>query len=199
MLFAGACALGLLWLSAGAPLGAGGKKADDKKLSFEDIMTKMGTPGPNHKLLEPLIGKWQCKVKIYIEPGKDPIESEATAERKWIMDGRYIAETYDGNAFGKPFKGMGLIGYDNAKKKYSVVWIDSMSTSIMFTTGTYDAATKTFTYRNEDVDPFSGTMMKSRDIVRIVDADHHRLEMYKQPPGGKEFKTIEISCTRKKS
>jgi hypothetical protein len=193
-LLVGLSVVGLVWLLSGRELGAG-----DKKPSIEEIMAKLGTPGPNHKLLQPLIGKWECKVKIFMGPGKEPIETVATAQRKWIMGERYIEETYDGTAFGQPFKGLGLIGYDNAKKKFAVAWIDSMSTSITFSTGTYSPESKTFTYLSEGIDPYFGSgKMKLRDVLRIVDADHHILEMYRQPPDGKEFKAMEISCTRKK-
>ncbi|HYT89959.1 MAG TPA: DUF1579 domain-containing protein [Gemmataceae bacterium] len=193
-------AAGLFWVLSGRELGAGDKKDGDKKPSFEEIMVKLGTPGPNHKLLEPLIGTWNCKVKMYMEPGKPPSESEGTIKRQWILDGRYIHENYAGSFGGKPFKGLGLVGYDNFKKKYTVVWVDSMSTGIMLTTGTYDGKSKTFTYlSSEESDPyFGGKKTKGRDVLRILDADNHVLEMYKQIEGAPEFKMMEISCTRKK-
>ena len=45
-----------------------------------------------------------------------------------------------------PFEGMGIVGYDNLLKKFVSVWIDNMGTGLMPGTGTYDAATKTYTY-----------------------------------------------------
>jgi hypothetical protein len=92
---------------------------------------------------------------------------------------------------------MGLMGYDNFKKKYSSIWIDSMSTGIMHMTGTYDAATKTWTAVGEDIDPSSGKTMKARDTLKIVSDSEQVMEMYRQPAGGKEFKMIEIQYTRK--
>jgi len=37
-------------------------------------------------------------------------------------------------------------GYDNIKEKIHCSWIDNMGTGIQFSEGTYDPATKTFTY-----------------------------------------------------
>jgi len=48
--------------------------------------------------------------------------------------------------------------------------------------GTYDAASKTFTFTGEGVDPHTGQPMKSRDVTRFVSADKQVVEMYKKPP-----------------
>jgi hypothetical protein len=196
----GVAAVALLWLVGGRGADAGGKK-EGGQISPEKIMelvAKLGTPGPQHKLLEPLIGEFTCKVKMYMAPGKPPVESVGTVSRKWILDGRFIHERYTGEAMGKPFTGLGWIGYDNKQKKYTVAWIDSMSTSIMTTVGTYDPDTKTFTYVGEEDSPFFGGRVKMRDLVRISDADTQVLEMYRQTKGAPEFKMLEIVCKRKK-
>ena len=64
---------------------------------------------------------------------------------------------------------------------------------------TYDAATKTYHHTGEEVDPASGKQMKSRDVLQIVSPDEQMLRMYRTPPGGAEFKMMEIRYTRKKS
>jgi hypothetical protein len=198
MLVLGIGAAALLWLVSGRGVGAGDKKGE--KLTPEQIMElveKLGKPGPDHKLLEPLVGEFSCEVKVYTAPGKPPLESKATAARKWILGGRFLSERYEGEAFGKPFTGMGWIGFDNVKKKFTVAWVDSMSTSIMNSLGVYDRDARTFTYIGEENSPFYGGKVKTRDTVRLVDNDTHVLEMYRQPVGGQEFKTLEITCKRK--
>jgi hypothetical protein len=198
MWITGVGALALLGLLSGGGAGAGGKKGEtpspEKVL---ELMQKLGTPGPNHKLLEPFIGDFTCQVKMWMQPGKPPVESEGTVSRKWILDGRFVVERYEGKALGKPFTGIGWIGYDNHKKKFTVAWIDSMSTGIMTSLGTYDSETKTFTYTGEEDSPYFGGRVKMRDLVRLVDGDTQVLEMYRQPKDGKEFKMMEITCKRK--
>src|SRR5262245_18582400 len=166
-------AVALLRLLSGWGVGAGDKKEGDKKegdkLTPEQIMElveKLGKPGPDHKLLEPLVGEFTCQDKVYTAPGKPPLESKGTAARKWILGGRFLSERYEGEAFGKPFTGLGWIGFDNVKKKYTIAWVDSMSTSIMTSLGTYDMGTKTFTYTGEENSPFYGGKVKTRDLVR---------------------------------
>jgi hypothetical protein len=198
MLSTGVGALALLWLLSGPGAGAGDKKEGEGPSSEKimELRKKLGTPGPNHKLLEPLAGEFTCKVKLYL-PGKPAVESEGTLSRKWILEGRFLLERYEGKVFDKPFTGIGWIGYDNQKKKFTVAWIDSMSTSITTSLGTYDAGTKTFTYTSEEDSPYFGGRVKARDVLRLVDADTQTMEMYRQPKDGKEFKSMDIVCKRK--
>jgi hypothetical protein len=155
-------------------------------------------PGPEHKVLEPLVGTFKAKVKMYMEPGKPPTESEGTMNRKWILDGRYLQEEFEGKFFDTPFKGQGMLTYDPAKKQYVATWADSMSLSITMMQGTYDDKTKTLTYVYEETDPSSGKKMKARDVSKIVDNDHQTFDMYRTLEGMAEFKVMEITYTRVK-
>jgi hypothetical protein len=176
-------------------------KKSDRPQKPEDglaAMMKLGAPGPGHKNLEPLAGTWNAKAKFWMDPSKPPDQSEGVCERKWILGGRFLQEVYQGKAMGQPFKGIGMIGFDNFKKKYVTMWVDSMSTALQTTEGTYDPAKKTFTFHNEGMDPYTGQKMKSRDVTRLVSPDKQLVEMYKQTPDGKEIKILEIVYTRKK-
>jgi hypothetical protein len=157
------------------------------------------TPGEAHKALEPNIGKWTLKVKHAMQPG-DPLgeASDATSEVVWIMDGRYTQEEVTGSFMDQPFKGMGLMGYDNFKKKYVSTWCDNMGTGIMTAEGTYDAASKTFTYTGECPDMMTGKLTKSRSTQKWTDKDHWTMQAFKAGPDGKEALIMEIVGTRAK-
>jgi hypothetical protein len=154
--------------------------------------------GPEHQVLASLAGTYEAKAKAYFDP-KSPMESTGVMKRQMILDGRFMQEDYQGNMVGQNFRGMALVGFDVKKKKYVTAWVDSLSTSIMITEGTYDAATKTLTSIGEDFDPGTGQKMKGRDVLKIVDADTQTFEMYRQPASSdKEFKVLEIVYKRKK-
>jgi hypothetical protein len=159
---------------------------------------KIPQPGPEHKVLDPLVGTWHAKVKFYMDPTKPPQESEGMMTREWIMEGRFVQEKYEGKAFGSNFKGMGLSGYDPQKKKYVGTWVDTLSCSIMISYGDYDAKTKTLTSYSDDIDPYTGLKTKGRDVFRFVDTDNQVMEMYRTPEKGKEMKVLEIHYARVK-
>jgi uncharacterized protein DUF1579 len=139
------------------------------------------------------------------DPNAKPEESKGTAVRKSMMDGRFFVVDVTGKmempgADGKKkemtFKGMGIDGYDNVKKKFVGTWMDNMGTGVMMSEGDYDPATKTFTYVSE-YEAIPGMKTKIREVVKIVDKNHHTFEWY-EDRGGQEAKTMEIAYTRKK-
>lgn len=171
-------------------------RADDKANPFE-AYEKAAKPGPQHQLLASMAGSWTFTMKFWMEPGKEPSESAGTSENKMILDGRYLLQDVSCDLLGKPFKGRGLNGYDNVQGKYVGMWIDNMSTGMATSVGAADKDGKVLTYDREETDPLTKAKSKCRDVVRIVDENKHTLEMYKTPPDGKEFKTMEITYTRK--
>jgi hypothetical protein len=176
--------------------------ADDKKPApdFAKLMeayAKASTPGEHHKRLEPLVGSWTYKGKFWMDPSAPPSEQTGTAERKWILGGRFLHEEYK-SSDGHSFHGIGVTGYDNVRKKYTSAWIDSMTTAITQTFGTADESGKVFTFSKEDIDPVSGEAFKSRDVLTIESNDRHSVVVYKILPDGKELKVMEIVQERKK-
>src|SRR5205823_13766477 len=113
-----------------------------------------------------------------------PQESKSTVTHKTIMGGRYVRMNVSENMQmpGEDrkmktvqFKGMGLEGYDNVKKKFVASWIDNMGTGIEFSEGTYDPATKSFTYTSE-VEAIPGMKTQIREVVKVTDNSHMMLE-----------------------
>lgn len=187
-----------------APASGQMSKADMEKMMAQ--MMELSKPGENHKLLGELAGTWNFTVKMWMDPSSStPEESKGTATRREMMGGRfYIMDVTgkmdmpgpDGKKKSMEFKGMSIEGYDNVKKKFTSAWIDNMGTMILTSEGTYDAATKSFTY-NAECDMMPGMHVKIREVIKIVDKDHHNFEWY-EDRGGKEVKTMEIAYTRKK-
>jgi len=92
---------------------------------------------------------------------------------------------------------MGLLGYDNTKKKYTSAWIDSMSTSIHTSMGTVDKDGKVFTFTSTNLDPITRKPVKGRSVMRVAGKDKVVMEESREE-GGKWVKVMEITYTRKK-
>src|SRR5271167_1771162 len=84
-------------------------------LNQEEIMKKMqaaGTPGPEHKALNAFAGDWKAEVKCWMQQGdQQPSVSQATSKVRWILGGRFLEEDFHGEVMGKPFSGLGLLGF----------------------------------------------------------------------------------------
>ena len=184
--------------------GAADKQAEAPAMSAEEqaMMQKWHefmTPGEPHKLLAAKAGSWVGKVTMWQTPDAPPETSPATSEQKLIMDGRYLEDHTQGSFMGMPFAGHGITGYDNMKKKFVSTWIDNMGTGIMMSEGTYDAATKTFTYMGEGPDVMTGKYKPMKGIEKMTGPDQWSMEMLNQTADGKGWwKMMEIVYTRKK-
>jgi hypothetical protein len=168
-------------------------------------MMEMSKLNENHKLLADMNGSWNYSIKMWMspDPNAKPQESKGTATRKSAMGGRYAMMDVTGNMQmpgpdGKmknmQFKGMGVDGYDNVKKKFVSSWIDNMGTGIQFSEGTYDPASKTFTFASE-MEMMPGMKTPVRETLKVTDKDHMLMEWY-ETHGGQEKKTMEIAYTR---
>lgn len=189
--------VGVLW-AAGAAF-AQDKPAGktDKVDPAIEAMIKAGAPGPEHQRLAALAGNWTGTVKMWMEPGKPPMEEACSAERKLILGGRFLHEEVKSRFMGQPFAGLGLTGYDNLKKKYTSIWVDSVGTGISSAEGSADASGKVLTFIREETDPVSGKKTKSKDVIRILGDDKNSMESFRLAADGKEMKVMEINLTRK--
>lgn len=169
-------------------------KIDTKAMM--EAYKKLGTPGAPHKLLASMAGSWNTRNKEWTEPGKPPVESTGSCERKMLLGGRYMQEEFTGQMMGEPFTGIGITGYDNHERKFVSTWISSMDTGIFIFEGTASADNKTITQHSSYDDPVRGPM-KYRAVTRIVDDNTQLFEMYGTDKGGKEEKMMETTYTRR--
>lgn len=175
-------------------------KTTTATLSPEEAMMKAGMVGPQHKALEPLIGTWNANCTFWMMgPESQPEKSTGTLVSKWIFDGRWIQSDYAGQMGDMPFTGLAYLGFDNTKQKYIGTWMDSMSTAMMFSTGTANPTGKVITFTSgPDICCMTGKPVTSRNVLTIESNDRNKYEFFHTYPGEKEFKAGEIIYTRKK-
>jgi hypothetical protein len=169
----------------------------DEKAMME-AMQKAATPGDAHKKLEPLVGTFDTSVRMWMDPSKPPEDSAGTTVNSWVLGNRYVEQKYEGTFMGEPFSGIGFTGYDNVQKKYVGVWMDTLSTGMMESTGTADPSGKSFTMKSTMWDPATGKPNTVDTKMAVTDNDHFTFEMWAKAPDGKKMKMMEIKYTRKK-
>lgn len=175
------------------------EKKHEKHMDPEAMMElwkKAATPGEPHKLFATLAGSWTTQTKEWMEPGKPPTESTGTAEMKMLLDGRFLYQEYNAQMMGQPFSGIGIDAYDNIRKRYVTVWMDTMGTGLFLMEGTASADGKTITLRGSHPEP-GGGKMTHRAVWKIVDHNSQQFDMYGAHHGQKESKFLEITYSRK--
>lgn len=161
-------------------------------------IVELATPGPGHKRLDPFIGEWDAVSRVWTAPDAPPQESKAKMNYFWLLDNRFLGQEYKGLSKEHPFEGLGCWGYDNAKKKYTSIWLDTLGTMIAIESGTCDETGTIFTMHGRHDDPLTGKPVKTRSITRIIDRKKHIFEMYREGVDGKMAKVLEVTYTRRR-
>ena len=157
-------------------------------LSFAQEIAK---PGPEHEKMKELEGKWDAVMEMNGQ------KSNCTATYKMICGGMWLASDFEGDLGGIKFEGHGLDGYDQIKKRFVGVWVDSIESAPMNSEGNYDPATKLLTMTSETTGP-DGKPQKFKTTTEKRDNDHFTFKMYTVPPKGTEQLVFTIEYTRRK-
>ena len=189
---------GALAIACAAPAAEDSKQpamSKDQK-AMMDAMQRAGEVRPEHKQLEAFVGDWNVTTSMFMDPKAPPQKSEGKAHNEIIFGGRYLKVNFQGTYEGQTFNGEGYMGFDNTSGKFFNTWIDSMSTNFSLSWGSYDAATKSYTFRSEMDNPVKpGTKFPVRSVIHVVDATHYTFDWY-ETHGGKEARMMQIEYVK---
>ncbi|MEP6484903.1 MAG: DUF1579 domain-containing protein [Rudaea sp.] len=168
-----------------------------EQTAMMDAMQRAGEVRPQHKQLAFFVGDWNVTTSMYMDPKAPPQKSEGKAHIESLFGGRYVRTNFEGSFAGETFNGEGLMGFDNTAGKFFNTWIDSGSTGMSIAWGTYDAASKSYTFRTEMDDHMKpGTKFPVREVMHVVDDTHYTFDWY-ETHGGKEVKTMQIAYAKR--
>jgi len=172
------------------------QQAQEASSAPMDNMMELMQPGAKHAKLEPLVGNFTMQGRWRMDADAEWQEIDgAEIEREWILDGRFVQERVQAEFMGSPFEGMGLIGYDNLREEYTMVWVESMATGIWTSTGQLEGNTIVFEGRNSDA--MSGQKEKwTRSVIDLSDAEL-TYKGYAKDRKGNEYLTAEMRSTRR--
>ncbi len=170
------------------------KEMSPEEKAAMEAWTKAATPGERHEELAESAGTWTMEIKIWMGPEEEV--STGTAERKMILDGRVLKEKVKGTMMGDmPFEGLGFTGYDNVIGKYWSTWMDSASTGVATSRGTWDEEKGAVVFEGEMSDPMTGE--SSTFWSTFTPSEGKEVFTMYQMMGGEKVKTMEITYTRK--
>jgi hypothetical protein len=132
---------------------------------------EMPKPGPEHAWLKKRDGAWTATMDMGGQ------KSDHTCTFKMELGGFWLNSTMEGEMFGAKFTGKNLEGYDPATKKYSSLWVDSMSAGAVIMYGTYDADKKTQTMTGEGPG-MDGKPAKYKSVTVYKDNDTMTMTMF---------------------
>lgn len=184
----------LLTVTAFALGQSSGKSAPPSEEEMMKRLMAAATPGPAHKKLAALAGKWKVTDNA---PASKEAASLGVSESKWVMGGRFLMQQFRGEMMGQKMEGLGYTGYDNLKKKYVMCWMDSFGTSIVTATGDFDKAGKVLTMTGVTDDPMTGERdIKVKYVTTIVSGTKNIFAIYDHAGSKNESKMMGMTNTK---
>ncbi|MHC4956016.1 MAG: DUF1579 family protein [Planctomycetota bacterium] len=177
-------------------LGRAQAQDEKKKDPMQDMAAWMdlGKPGPEHAEMKMMVGKWDCEVKSWHEPGKDPTVEKGTSTFSLDLGGLLLKQDYKGSMMGAPFTGVGYTAFNKATGKWEATWMDSMSSGILFMNGT--EKDDVITYTGHFFGP-GGAKIQTRYTLSAVKDDKQLFTMWMDMGQGMN-KSMEMTYTRAK-
>jgi hypothetical protein len=161
---------------------------------FADAIAKYGAPAAEHEMLAQRAGHWTAEAKMWMAPGAPPEVHSGVADMQMVMGGRFLMQSFKMTFNGMDFEGAGLIAYDRMRGEYQSIWIDNMSTAILWTAGKEKNGEVVMKGKQPDI--MAGRYVPLRTVERTIDDDSFVFEMYMAGEGGNDFKSMEITYTR---
>jgi uncharacterized protein DUF1579 len=195
----GAAAAAPLTLPALAQTGERGTAPPPRGKAQDPVveeMAKYTTPGPRHRELAALEGKWNSRTRVWESPGAKPLEFAGSAEYRMILGGRFLQLESRSLVNGIEDHGLGIYGYDAFKEKYSFYYIHDGETQALVGLGDRDS-TGAVTFSVAMDMPVAGESAKPiRTVLRTVSASRHVFEMHQRYIDDREWKVVEITYDR---
>lgn len=169
--------------------------------AFKKIMESGSPSGKKNLALARLTGEWHYKAAFWAAPGDKPKWTTGVFRNEMTLDSRYLSSSFVGklNIGGNEamVKGQGLTGYDNARKSFASVWVDTLTTSLMTGVGNYDSQTGSIVETGEFTNPLTGAVSKFRSELQFVDDDDYKRTIFAVDKSGKETRLMEFDCSKR--
>ena len=169
------------------------------------MLAEMG-PGPEHRVLASLEGKWTLDVTYNMGgPQAKPMKARGTATNRMMLGGRFLmSEGVSDNPAGTEFGGakvemVGIYGFDRRTKEYTTVGLDTMGTYWVTAAGVMKPD-KTIVMAGETLDDHAGSkeIRKYDMVLKVIDADTYLTQVIFKFTNMPELKIVEIVHRRVK-
>ncbi len=180
-----------------AELGSGTAAVDGADPASADPWLALSRPGAMHALLGTLEGTWDVRAEFDLGDGRGTDVVTGTMVNTWTLGRRWLQQSYAGAspALGR-FDGQGTLGFDNALGRFVGSWVDSLSTTMMHTTGTYDGATMGITLAGPFAGPENSTFTQ-RQVLNVISPSRYTVTMFLITPQGREVRTGQAEYRRR--
>ncbi|MEI7658783.1 MAG: DUF1579 family protein [Phycisphaerae bacterium] len=157
--------------------------------------TTTNLPSKQHfDLISSFVGEWTTTTTSFNGETNEPTTSQGQARFFPAMNGRFICGDLEGTLFGKPFKGMGLWGFNTNQNRFESTWVDTQNTGISTFNGEKTNDT-TFTWTGTVTNPATGNAEQGKGVTTFNGQNTFTYAFF-VTINGKETKAYETTYNR---
>ncbi len=163
--------------------------------AMDPSIMELMKPGPEHALLAKYVGTWDVSFTHWMQKDAEPEKAEGKAVFSSVFDGRYIREEFTSEFHGKPFLGVGILGFNRLENRFVLTWYDNAGTGILYTTGTPSTNGRDMTFQGTQSMPKKQGPTMVRHVYSMESDDRFTTTVFSEDKGN-EWKGMEIIYVR---
>jgi hypothetical protein len=154
-------------------------------------------PGPEHWLLQRLVGEWTAEARLFRGPEQDYGNDRGSATIEPLAGERFflVRTTLGVETFATEH--VLVLGFDRRSSRYTAVLFDSFETSYQEASGSWDPDTERIVMKGEDTDPRTGGTARFLVVVQLGAEDEFRVELLAEVPGGTPVQMLQTTYSRR--
>lgn len=153
-------------------------------------------PGSRHTALAPLEGEWSVVLSDVSPTGAETDAYQGQATLGWILGGRFLRWDASIDFGGASGKTTGFLGFDSLYAEYELMMISDLSQGMEVARGTGELSGPGILFTLDQLDPRTGTHVRARSRLRLIDHDRFVLEQLGASQGGDE-RVVRVSHYRR--
>jgi hypothetical protein len=99
----------------------------------QQVSVEQHVSGPEHRRLEPFIGKWNTAGTIKVDPTSPGVRFHGVDTYEWVPGGFFVLHRWDAQMPDGRTQGVEILGYDAVRAKYTVQSFDSAGNTDVMT------------------------------------------------------------------
>jgi hypothetical protein len=161
---------------------------------------ELAQPGPEHDRLAAMTGSWDVELKMWPEPGAEPMTITAAVEAKTILGDRFLVQTLDIADTDPGDEQMSIIGFDRRTDEYTILALDTTGTYWVSARGPAEAGGNRAVLSGEDYDAIVDGVQLYDFVLSWPDEETFVMEIVFKDSihtrGGPPFKMVEATYRR---
>ncbi len=153
-------------------------------------------PGAHHEHMKKMAGTWDFTMKSYGNPSQ-PMEGKGVQVARMMDGGFWLIDNHKFNLAGISLHGHGVTGFDQAKNRYVGTWCDSMSSTMMTSTGSCSEDGKVLTMIGEWYNPAQKKIVRYLRVMTLKDEKNKTFQLYALGEKDQKHLLLLINYTRR--